>query len=756
MTLNISKEQWWVDLPDDLIKELKKVGLVFEKTNKRYTVMDKQIMFPYAVRSEKDELFCLRYVPNSWARKSRNGRVLNSLSIIEETAWKNDLNLIVITEQHLMDADAKIVAQSIFNKINPRDYSKPVLKIDKNREIVKIYDGKSYAGSAKISAQKTMMTVDKWLSYVDPAFWIDELANRVDSASYKIKLHDDNPVPIQKILSWNAGLKRTEHNDLLNNDLRIYRSLGLLCVRTTSLKREYNHELILPERGLARANYSIPPGVLVKDSDALKHKISPKNSFEVLNSAEKTTKYALFFCKYGHEYYAQIKGQHKEGCTICKSASVLEGINDLATTEPEIAKLWDYENNFPVRPTDVSRKSEKNFSWICPVSGGKWISPVGRVVINKGGSPFVAGLEILEGYNDLTTLYPFLPELFSKENDIEFDQLRKSNIDKFLWHCKVCGGKWLRSVKSVIENKGCHECLGFGKGSSKGEKEVYDFVSSIYEGTIHRGSRSIIPPKELGIYIPEKKIAIEYNGLYWHSEKQLSKNSSNPKNYHYDKWKACNDAGIQLITVWEDEWRDKQDIVKSMLAYKLGVSQGKKVYARNTVVVEVSSKDAKDFCNKHHIQGFTGGAKYFALVDHDDLTNILAVSIWRKNVNELYLDRYCTAQTVVGGMGKLLRAGEKWGKSMGCSQIITFADHQVSNGGLYHSLGFTLDKILMPDYRYVHEGLRKHKFGFRLKRFRNDPELKYVEGYTEKQLAELNDLPRLWDFGKTRFVKEII
>lgn len=756
MTLSISKEQWWIDLPDNLIEEMNKAGLVLEKTGIRYTVMDKRIMFPYAIRSKNNELFYVRYIPNSWARKARNGRVLNSLSVIEETAWKNDLNLIVITEQHLF-AGVKIVAKAIFNRINPKEYSKPVLEIDEHRETVKIYDGKNYAGFANISAQKTMMTIDKWFSYIDPAFWVDELANKVGSASYKIKIHDDNPVPVQKILSWNTGIKRTEHNDLLNNDLRIYRSLGLHCARKTNLKREYNHELILPERGLARANYSIPTGVLVKDSSSLKNKISPKNSFEILNSAEKSTKYALFFCEFGHEYYAQIKGQHTEGCTICNSASVIEGINDLATTEPEIAKLWDYDANFPVRPTDVSRKSEKQFLWICPVSGGKWVSPVGRVVVTGGGSPFVAGLEILQGYNDLGTLFPFLPELFSEENDIKFPELRKSTPGKFLWHCKKCNGRWLRTVNSIIGNKGCRECLGYGKGSSKGEKEVYDYVSSIYDGVIHRGSRSIIPPKELDIYIPEKKIAIEYNGLYWHSEEMLKQRiGGSAKNYHYDKWKACRDAGVQLITVWEDEWRDKPEIVKSMLAHKLGLGQNGKVYGRNVIVLDIDGDTARDFCNKHHIQGFTGGAKYFALVDKSDLSEVYAVSIWRKLKNELYLDRYCTSTNVVGGMGKLLKAGEKWGKDMGCSQIITFADHQVSDGGLYHSLGFTMDKILNPDYRYIHEGLRKHKFGFRLKRFRNDPALKYVEGYTEKQLAELNDLPRLWDFGKTRFVKEIV
>lgn len=78
-----------------------------------------------------------------------------------------------------------------------------------------------------------------------------------------------------------------------------------------------------------------------------------------------------------------------------------------------------------------------------------------------------------------------------------------------------------------------------------------------------------------------------------------------------------------------------------------------------------------------------------------------------------------------------------------------------SGGGLYERLGFRIDKILEPDYTYLVNNARKHKFGYRLKRFKNDPELKYQEGLTEKQLADLNGLYRIWDQGKVRYVKKI-
>ena len=83
---------------------------------------------------------------------------------------------------------------------------------------------------------------------------------------------------------------------------------------------------------------------------------------------------------------------------------------------------------------------------------------------------------------------------------------------------------------------------------------------------------------------------------------------------------------------------------------------------------------------------------------------------------------------------------------------MTFADHQVSKGGLYERLGFTLDKEIPPDYSYVVNNKRTHKFNYRKKRFLTDPQLTYVEGLYEKELARLNGLPRIWDSGKTRYI----
>jgi len=103
---------------------------------------------------------------------------------------------------------------------------------------------------------------------------------------------------------------------------------------------------------------------------------------------------------------------------------------------------------------------------------------------------------------------------------------------------------------------------------------------------------------------------------------------------------------------------------------------------------------------------------------------------------------------VMGGFTKLLAYAVK---TYSPESFITFADHCISNGGLYEKNGFVADKELAPDYMYVAGGERKHKFGYRLKRFESDPELLWEQGLTERELAVLNELPRIWDAGKTRY-----
>ncbi len=104
---------------------------------------------------------------------------------------------------------------------------------------------------------------------------------------------------------------------------------------------------------------------------------------------------------------------------------------------------------------------------------------------------------------------------------------------------------------------GCPKCSH--SGPSKGEQEIVKYLKLIGITGIQQSNRGILKQLELDIYIPSHNIAIEYDGLYWHS------NKFKPNNYHLNKTELCEKKGIQLIHIFENEWVYEQDLVKKRL-----------------------------------------------------------------------------------------------------------------------------------------------------------------------------------------------
>jgi len=140
--------------------------------------------------------------------------------------------------------------------------------------------------------------------------------------------------------------------------------------------------------------------------------------------------------------------------------------------------------------------------------------------------------------------------------------------------------------------------------------EVFEFVESLNIGKIIANDRLAIAPSELDIYIPEQNLAIEYNGLYWHSE------AYREKRYHKQKSIDCEKVNIRLIHIWDDEWRDKRGVVESMIKHALSITE-KTVFARKCKI-ERFDKNLyfKEFFDSNHISGHTKASKAFALM-HD-------------------------------------------------------------------------------------------------------------------------------------------
>jgi len=442
----------------------------------------------------------------------------------------------------------------------------------------------------------------------------------------------------------------------------------------------------------------------------------------------------------GHEWQTPITYRAKGGadCPYCGNRIVLLGFNDLATTNPELAVQWHPTKN--VIPISEVTISSGHRAWWQDQFGHEWESII-HARKGKQSCPYCTNRIALPGFNDLGTIDPELAAQWhpTKNKDL-VPQLTTAGSSQRVWWICAKGHEWdTKIVDRHTYKSGCPTCSA-GLRTSKGEKEIFEYLKKHLPAISN--DRSLLKSKELDIYIPSKNIAVEFNGLYWHDETRKS------KNYHYDKWLECKQQGVQLIQIWEDDWKNNPELILNMLAYKLNLKVSKRIYARTTKIIQVPKKEAERFLEKNHIQGFASGSYYLGLVD-SKTNDLISVLVLRKEKGEtLNIIRFASSCNVIGGFTKLL----KYAKTHYVAQkIITFSDNSVSNGNLYSSTGFKAVKLLPPDYMYIIRGQRKHKFGYRISKFKTDPELTYIEGYSEKQLADLNNLTRIWDAGKIKW-----
>ena len=306
-------------------------------------------------------------------------------------------------------------------------------------------------------------------------------------------------------------------------------------------------------------------------------------------------------------------------------------------------------------------------------------------------------------------------------------------------------GDFTQIASYHLDGCGCPVC---GCRLSKGENEIYEFIKSKKIEVI-RNDRNIIKPLELDLYLPNSNIAIEYNGLIWHSEQY----KYNPIMYHLEKTEKCNEQGIRLIHIFEDEWLEKKEIVKSRLCSILGINSTK-IYARKCEIREVSPHEAMQFLINNHIQGKCKAKCYYGLYYNSELVSLMVFGKIRQQRkyyddydNKWELLRFCNKlnTTVVGGASKLLKhfINEVHPKS-----IISYADKRWSDGNLYKKLGFTHTHDSKPNYFYVIGQHRENRFNYRKN---NLIKQGFDPNKTEHEIMLERNIYRIYDCGTMVF-----
>lgn len=302
--------------------------------------------------------------------------------------------------------------------------------------------------------------------------------------------------------------------------------------------------------------------------------------------------------------------------------------------------------------------------------------------------------------------------------------------------CPIHGKFKVTPNDHLNKHSGCPKC---GNKQSNGEDEIFEYCKNLCADTIQR-DKTTIAPYEIDILIPNKKIAVEYNGLRWHSEQY----KDNAKTYHLDKSNVCTDKGFKLIHIFEDEWIEKQNIVKGMINSIAGINRDV-ILSCNCKVEEVQNKEALEFLDANYIKGKHNSSFRCGLYNKNKLV-LLATFKKVKNKSNYYV-----IQCFCNKIGTFVVNGEKlllshFIKAVKPKAIIVYVDKRWSDGSGYKKLGFKYIGDTKPNYYYCLRQHRENKEKYTKKKL---VEQGFDKNKTEHEIMLERGIYRIYDCGNS-------
>jgi len=476
-------------------------------------------------------------------------------------------------------------------------------------------------------------------------------------------------------------------------------------------------------------------GVKKSYRESMKEKYGVDNPFKSEAVQEKIKE--TLFDRYGVEDFNKIEGISKRKIDGLKKTNLERyGVEDAAKL------YWSVEKR--------KETFNEKFDGGHPLRDGEVMAKLKETNLKKYGVENTFQIEDIRkkrnsSVNEKT--YKHLIELMDGKFEALFDQKDYHGRlgCEYEFKCCKCLSNFKCTFSSSIITPRCYKCEPYNK--SKAEIEIADFLKE-QNINFKNNTRKIISPYELDFYISEKEIAIEFNGLYWHSYDQ--KETKEEKNYHLMKTDSCREKNIHLLHIFESEWNEKKKIWKSIIRSKLGNSN--RVYARKCRVALVDRYVKNDFLEENHLQGKDNSSVRVGLYYSEELVAIMTFGKPRFNNNyEWELIRYCSLanNSIVGGASKLLSYFRKNYNG----SIISYANKRHSDGNLYKKLGFEYLHDSPPNYYYFknrkdkllsRNKCQKHKLKGFLDNFNKD--------MTESENMFNNGYRRIWDCGNMVFI----
>ena len=449
----------------------------------------------------------------------------------------------------------------------------------------------------------------------------------------------------------------------------------------------------------------------------------------------------LIICPIHGEFY-QTPREHLSGCG-CQECSG----NKKLTTEEFIRRAKEIHGNKYDYSKVVYVNAHTKICIICPEHGEFWQLPSDHLNTNgceKCGIEKRASLRIMNTEEFIRRA----KEIHGNKYDYS-KVVYKGSDQKVCIICPIHGEFW-QIANDHLRGSHCPSC---SVRMSKPENDIFQYMKHILPNTdIIQRDTKILNRKEIDILIPEINLAIEYDGLAWHNTK-YNKN----KNYHLYKTNECKKQGIRLIHIFEDEWLEKENIVKSMLKDIIGYKTNI-IAIKECIIGNINQKTALQFLNENHIKGKCKAKYYYGLYYNNELVSLMGFNKIKKsnkynsNNNTWELIRFCNKiDTVIIGAENILM--NNFIKEIQPSRIISYADKRWDNGDFYRKLGFTYINDTEPEYYYVVGSHRENKSKYsKIKLIKQG----YDESKTEFQIMTERGIHRIYDCGTMMFQLDLI
>jgi hypothetical protein len=310
-----------------------------------------------------------------------------------------------------------------------------------------------------------------------------------------------------------------------------------------------------------------------------------------------------------------------------------------------------------------------------------------------------------------------------------------NGMDKeYEFQCQKCKNNFT----DILESYRCPICYPKLNNISYVEQELLNFITSILpqNTNIITNDRKILNGKELDIYLPDYNLAIEMNGVYWHSEIKGKRD----KDYHINKTEICESQNIQLIHITDYEWIYKQDIIQYKLKEILNLNEEYNKMSSFSVV-EIPLLEKEMFFNLYSLYDTHTSEINIGLYGDSDLISVMSFS---KIENNEYIINFANS-VKLDSFDILLNYFEL---TYNPTKLISFVDRRFDNGKLYLNNNFKLITKTEPEYWYIVGDKLKHKSYY------NSSQLKtYDENITEWENMQINGYDRIWDCGSLKFEK---